>query len=102
MANAKEGILVIKGLIERIEEWEKNGEKRDSPLIILPGCGINAENVSAIIKETGAKEIHSSCSNFVLSNSQFVNDKIPSFYERRKTSRNIVSQIISSMEATIN
>lgn len=35
-------------------------EKADGRIIIMPGSGVNAENVSHIIQESGACEIHSS------------------------------------------
>lgn len=49
---AEQGKEVIADLIRRAEDR----------IIIMPGSGVNAQNIQAIIKETGAREIHSSAS----------------------------------------
>lgn len=47
-ANAPAGIPMLKELIELA----------DGRIIIMPGCGVNPENILQIAEETGAKEFH--------------------------------------------
>ena len=51
-ATAEEGIAVLRQLVTQAGE----------SLTILPGGGVNRRNARRIIKETGATEIHGSCS----------------------------------------
>lgn len=51
-ATAEEGIAVLRQLVAQAGE----------SLTILPGGGVNRRNARRIIKETGATEIHGSCS----------------------------------------
>lgn len=44
--------------LERLERWNRKYEGR---MQILPGCGINANNVQTVLEKTGAVQIHSSC-----------------------------------------
>ncbi len=52
---AYEGRKMIRTLVE------KCAMNRDSPLTILPGCGINSENLEATLTETKCREFHASC-----------------------------------------
>ena len=45
---AEEGIGLLKQLVE----------KADNRIIIMPGSGVNAQNIAKIARETGAKEFH--------------------------------------------
>ncbi len=54
-ANAEKGIPLIKQLIE----------KAAGRIIIMPGCGVNYNNISKIANETGAKEFHLSARSVV-------------------------------------
>ena len=54
-ANAEKGIPLLKQLIE----------KAAGRIIIMPGCGVNYNNISKIANETGAKEFHLSARSVV-------------------------------------
>lgn len=45
-------------------------------IIIMPGSGINSQNIISIAKTTGAREFHSSASVSTQSKMEFVNDKM--------------------------
>ena len=47
----------------------------DGP-IIVPGAGINKDNLVQILEATGAKEFHGSASIKVASNMKFLNEKL--------------------------
>lgn len=48
MPKAEEGIVLLKQLVERA------GER----IVIMPGCGVNASNITHIAEATGAREFH--------------------------------------------
>ncbi len=48
MPKADEGIELLKQLVDRA------GDR----IIIMPGCGVNANNIAKIARETGAREFH--------------------------------------------
>lgn len=52
---ALEGAPMLKDLIE----------KADNKVIIMPGSGINSQNLHTLIQQTGAKEFHLSASRFL-------------------------------------
>ena len=52
---AEKGISALRDLIQGY------GNKIE----VLPGCGINSDNVVRIIRETGAQQVHSSCKKYV-------------------------------------
>lgn len=49
-ATAESGIQLLKELVAQ----------SDGRIVIIPGCGVNAENAAKILRETGATEIHAS------------------------------------------
>ena len=49
-ATAEQGIPMLRGLVEQA----------DGRIIIMPGAGVNPQNASRILSETGAYEIHGS------------------------------------------
>jgi copper homeostasis protein len=51
-------------------------KKADGRILIMPGSGINAENVRQFIAETGVREIHAGASSTAGSPMQFRNSKI--------------------------
>ncbi len=55
-SNAAEGIDLIEDLVEAAKD----------ELIIMPGGGVNADNIKTILIKTGAKEIHSSASDNII------------------------------------
>lgn len=63
---AKQGVHLIKTLIE----------KSDDRIIIMPGSGINEDNISYIASETGAKEFHLSARTPVNSKMIFRNEEV--------------------------
>lgn len=54
---AAEGTDMLRQLIIRAGELE---QKSGRPLVIMPGCGVNATNALDILEKTGAMEIHGS------------------------------------------
>lgn len=54
-ATAKEGIPVIKQMVEQAA----------GRIVIMPGCGVNANNALEILTATGAQEIHASASHLL-------------------------------------
>lgn len=48
-------------------------KKADGRIIIMPGCGINSENISEIIRLTKANEIHASAKKMIPSKMKYFN-----------------------------
>jgi copper homeostasis protein len=48
----------------------------DDRIIIMPGSGVNAENIVSIAQSTGAVEFHSSASMFVNSIMKYENESL--------------------------
>lgn len=48
-------------------------KQSDERIIIMPGSGVNSENIISIAKSTGAKEFHSSSGNLIESKMEFTN-----------------------------
>ena len=65
-ASAEQGIPVLKELIEQA----------DGRIVILPGCGINEDNIVRIAQETGAEEFHLSVREAVQSDMKFRNPEV--------------------------
>ncbi|MDO5570768.1 MAG: copper homeostasis protein CutC [Bacteroidales bacterium] len=62
-ANAEKGIPLLKKLVE----------KADGRIIIMPGCGINENNIKKIAQETGVTELHMSLRSNVEGGMEFRN-----------------------------
>ena len=60
-ATAQAGVPLLKELVEQA----------DGRIIIMPGCGVNSGNASAILQATGANEIHASARKSVGSGMKF-------------------------------
>ena len=58
---AMQGVPLIRQLVEAAEER----------IIIMPGCGVNAHNATAILDQTSAKEIHASARSLVNSKMEY-------------------------------
>ncbi|MBR1682839.1 MAG: copper homeostasis protein CutC [Bacteroidaceae bacterium] len=58
---AEVGIPVLRRLVEQVATLNSSPHN-SSPLTILPGGGVNRHNAARILRETGATEIHGSCS----------------------------------------
>ena len=65
-ATAVEGIPLIKKLVEQAS----------GRIIIMPGCGVNPQNIRKIAKETGATEFHFSGRKAIESRMQYRNPKV--------------------------
>jgi len=63
---AIDGVQIIKELILRAEDR----------IIIMPGSGVNAENIISIAESTGAKEFHSSASIYTESKMNYTNQSM--------------------------
>jgi copper homeostasis protein len=65
-AKAADGAELIKELTQRAEE----------KIIIMPGSGVNSDNIISLAESTGAIEFHSSASRLADSNMRYVNKSI--------------------------
>ena len=65
-SDAVKGIPMIKQLVERA----------DDRIIIMPGCGVRAENIAMIEEQTGAKEFHTSARSIVYSKMEYRNQAV--------------------------
>jgi copper homeostasis protein len=63
---AFEGIPLLRNLVEF----------SSGRIVIMPGCGITAENIACIEAETGAKEFHASAGSIVASDMQYRNEAV--------------------------
>jgi len=63
---AVDGIDLISELVKRAED----------EIIIMPGSGINEDNLSELLKRTGAFEFHSSAKKFISSRMAYFNESI--------------------------
>jgi len=59
--------------IESTELLKKLIQQSDQRIIIMPGSGVNAENIISIAESTGATEFHSSASIFTETKMEFIN-----------------------------
>jgi copper homeostasis protein len=60
--------------IEAVDLLSQLIKQADERIIIMPGSGINSENIIRIAENTGAREFHSSASISKKSNMEFIND----------------------------
>lgn len=90
---APEGASLIKDLLLRA----------GSDLVILPGCGLTAENVGAFVKQTGALEVHATAFESRASRMKFRNAAvymgIPGLpeYEREITTSAAVKNFLAAL-----
>jgi copper homeostasis protein len=62
--------------IDGVEEIRRTIERARDRIEILPGCGINADNVEQILLRTGAKQVHLSASRNVIDSSTAANSAV--------------------------
>ena len=90
---AEAGIALLKELVEQADER----------IIIMPGCGVNSNNASKILNETGAREIHASARKSVGSGMLFRHSGVSmgnpdcDEYARKETDVNEVKNIVKSI-----
>ncbi|HEY5462654.1 MAG TPA: copper homeostasis protein CutC [Hanamia sp.] len=60
-------------VIEAVHLLSQLIQQASERIIIMPGSGVNAENIISIAESTGAKEFHSSASNLIESKMEFTN-----------------------------
>lgn len=91
-ANAVAGIPLITKLVE----------KAAGRIIIMPGCGVRANNIAGIESATGAKEFHTSARSLVQSGMEYRNENVPmgstppaSEFETEVTDREKVTACLS-------
>lgn len=66
-STAFKGIDMLKQLVE----------KADGRIIIMPGCGVNEDNIAELANVTGAKEFHTSARSRVYSGMIYRNENVP-------------------------
>jgi len=89
--DAERGIPLIRELVKRA------GDR----IIIMPGCGVNEQNINRIETETGAKEFHASVRKTVYSGMEYRKENVPmgatlpsSEFETVQTDRTRVANLI--------
>lgn len=99
MPKAEEGIVLLKQLVD------KAGER----IIIMPGCGVNANNIAHIAAATGAREFHFSGRSKRESGMLFRKSRVSmggaviiDEYSRDVTDVNIVRETIDRLQITDN
>lgn len=83
---ALEGCETIKKLIERVR----------NRIVIIPGCGINRDNVKEIMDVTGAREYHGS---FKVENDEDTNDETVDLGKLIMTDRNHVAEVVQILKS---
>ncbi len=92
-ATAQAGIPLLKELVEQA----------DGRIIIMPGCGVNSGNASAILQATGANEIHASARKSVGSGMKFRHSGVSmgnpdsDEYARKETCEEEVKRIVEAI-----
>lgn len=66
-----EGIQLVKQLVEQA----------DGRIIIMPGSGLNSNNVTSIIQTAGVQEVHTSARVLIPSQTQYRNDRMPENFD---------------------
>ncbi|MEF9949571.1 MAG: copper homeostasis protein CutC [Mucinivorans sp.] len=61
---------------EGADMLQKLVKAANNRIVIMPGCGVNENNIASIAKATGAKEFHSSAREKIASKMQYKNEKI--------------------------
>lgn len=64
--SAEKGVELIKRMVDTY------GDR----IIVMPGCGVTADNVQRIVKETHVSEVHSSCTSTIGSKMEFRADEV--------------------------
>lgn len=92
-ATALAGVPLLKELVEQA----------DGRIIIMPGCGVNSGNASAILQATGANEIHASARKSVGSGMKFRHSGVSmgatdcDEYARKETCKKEVKRIVEAI-----
>ena len=91
-ATAPQGIPLLRELVRQA----------DGRIIIMPGCGVRADNIARIEAETGAREFHTSARRIVESRMNYRNERVPmgscavtSEFETVQTDRREVARYLS-------
>lgn len=91
-ATAVEGIPLLRELVQQA----------DGHIIIMPGCGVRANNIARIEAETGAQEFHTSARRVIESRMRYRNEHVPmgstavtSEFETVQTDRREVARYVS-------
>jgi copper homeostasis protein len=99
MPKAEEGVELLRQLVVRA------GDR----IIIMPGCGVNANNIAEIARETGAREFHFSGRSKRESGMQFRKSRVSmggaviiDEYSRDVTDVNIVRETIDRLQIADN
>ena len=74
----------------------------DGRIVVMPGCGVRADNIARIESETGAREFHTSARRVVESGMIYRNERVPmgscavtSEFETVQTDRREVARYVS-------
>lgn len=97
-ASAAEGIPMLKELVAQSA----------GRIVIMPGCGVNAGNVTDILQQTGATEIHASASLRRPSGMDFrhqgvsMGERGEDEYSVQESDKNLIRQIREKMDSLLN
>ena len=91
-ATAVQGIPLLRELVSQA----------DGRIVVMPGCGVRADNIARIESETGAREFHTSARRVVESGMIYRNERVPmgscavtSEFETVQTDRREVARYVS-------
>ncbi len=87
--------------IDGVELISQLIQKADDRIIIMPGSGVNAENIKELSNKTGAVEFHSSASMMMKSKMQFENELMSEKLQRIAINEEEV-QSMSNIIKTLN
>ena len=79
--------------IESTELLNKLIKQSDGRIIIMPGSGVNAENIISIAESTGATEFHSSATIYKESKMDFINDAMNETLQHVSVNKEEVKQM---------
>ncbi|HEY0667288.1 MAG TPA: copper homeostasis protein CutC [Sphingobacteriaceae bacterium] len=88
-------VPVASGNLPLIAELVK---KADDRIVIMPGSGVRSNNIEQIVKETGAREFHSSARITVESHMKFINKRM----DDADTSISVNESEIKAMKQILN
>ncbi len=73
-------------------------KKAENRIIIMPGSGVNSQNIISIVHSSGAKEVHSSASYSKKSTSEFQNENMNESMEYITVNKEEVKQMVDMLK----
>ncbi len=89
---AMDGVEMIKQLIAQANER----------IIIMPGSGVNAQNIISIAESTGAAEFHSSASMFINTQMKYENELLKEKMKHITVNKSEVKKMVELLKQKVN